>query len=57
MSVAAIDHSIDHTIDESAAKGHDAGVVDISQWLDHTASLRRSFTGYVPRHRADGPAV
>jgi hypothetical protein len=51
MSVA----SIDHTIDELAVEAHDPDGVDA--WLDRPARLRRPFTRYVPRHRADGPAV
>jgi hypothetical protein len=55
MSVASIDHSIDLTVDHTVHDDRSAGVA-ITAWLDHTASLRREFTGYVPRHRADGPA-
>jgi len=53
MSVA----SIDYTIDETAVESHDRDVVDDTAWLDRRASLRRPFTRYEPRHRADGPAV
>ena len=53
MSVA----SIDYTIDETAVEGHDRDVVDVTAWPDRRASLRRPFTRYEPRHRADGPAV
>jgi hypothetical protein len=53
MSVA----SIDYTIDEIAVEGHDRDVVDVTAWPERTASLRRPFTRYEPRHRADGPAV
>jgi hypothetical protein len=50
--------TIEYTIDETAVKSHDRDVVDVTAWPDHTASLRRRFTGlYVPRHRADGPAL
>jgi hypothetical protein len=53
MSVA----SIDYTIDETALEGHDHDDVDVTAWPDRRASLRRAFTRYEPRHRADGPAV
>jgi hypothetical protein len=54
MSVATIDYSIE----ETAAQSHDSDVVDLTDWLTRTASLSRPFTRvYVPRHRADGPAV
>lgn len=53
MSVA----SIDHTNDDTPAESLDDNVVDVTAWLDHPANLRRSFTRYEPRHRADGPAL
>jgi hypothetical protein len=54
MTVATIDHPSDQTV----AEGLDRTIVDVAAWLDHSATLRRSFTAdYVPRHRADGPAV
>lgn len=50
--------TIDYATDETAVEGHDRDVVDVTAWLDHTANLRRPFTGqYVPRHRAEGPAL
>ena len=49
--------TFDHTISEAAVEGHDGDVVDVTAWLDHTANQRSTSTpGYVPRHRADGPA-
>ena len=51
----------EYTIDDNAVLGRCAGdriVVDVTDWIDRKASLRRPFTGrYVPRHRGDGPAV
>jgi len=50
--------TIDCAIDETASEDHDRDVVDGTAWLDHTANLRRPFTGqYEPRHRAEGPAL
>jgi hypothetical protein len=52
---------IEYTIEETAVESHERGVADLTDvtaWLDHSANLRRPFTGiYVPRHRADGPAL
>ena len=62
MSVA----SIDYTIGEAAVEDYDREVVDATVWLDSRASLRRPFTRYEarhradcaePRHRANGPAI
>ena len=50
MSVA----SIDYAIDERVAEQSDRSVVDDAAWPDCRASLRRPFTRYQPRHRADG---
>jgi hypothetical protein len=53
MSVATIDHTTDTATPDSRHR-----IVDVTAWLDHSASLRRPFTGeYAPRHRADGPAL
>jgi hypothetical protein len=41
-------------VSESRVNGSD---FDVADWLDHTASLKRAFTPYAPRHRADGPAL
>jgi len=32
-------------------------VVDVGAWLASAKTLRQELTGYVPRHRAPGPAV
>ena len=53
MSVA----SIEYTIDETVMEGHERDVAHVTAWLDRKASLRRPFTRYEPRHRADGPAI
>lgn len=50
MSVASIDYTIDETVQEC----HDCDVVDVTAWPDGRASLRRPFTRYEPRHRANG---
>lgn len=50
--------TIEYTIDETAMDGSDRDVVNVTAWLDRRANLRRPFTSrYVPRHRADGPAL
>ena len=53
MSVATIDYAID----ESAVEDHVRDAVDATAWPDRRANLRRPFTRYEPRHRADGPAA
>ena len=47
--------TIDYVIDETGVEDHDADVLDLTAWPDRRASLRRPFTRYEPRHRADGP--
>ncbi len=49
MSVATIDYAIDEDPVRDA--------VDATVWPDRRANLRRPFTRYEPRHRADGPAA
>ena len=56
MSVTTHVHTADRPHD-AAAEGRNTDVVDITAWLDHTASLREAPSAYVPRHRADGPAL
>jgi hypothetical protein len=53
MSVATTDYAID----ESAVE--DQGGCDAADaaWPDRRANLRRPFTRYEPRHRANGPAA
>ncbi len=51
MSVASVEKPIDELPVERADRDDD------TDWLDRRASLRRPFTQYQPRHRADGPAV
>jgi hypothetical protein len=53
MSVATIDYAID----ESAVEEHVREAVDATVWPDRRAKLRRPFTRYQPRHRAEGPAA
>ena len=53
MSVATIDYAID----EYAVEDHVRDAVDATAWPDRRANLRRPFTRYEPRHRADGPAA
>ena len=53
MSVA----TIDYTIEESAVEDHIRDAVDAIVWPERRANLRRPFTRYEPRHRADGPAA
>lgn len=53
MSVATIDYAIDES--EVEDHGHDG--VDATAWPDRRANLRRPFTRYQPRHRANGPAA
>jgi len=50
MSLATIDYAID----DIAVEDHDRDVMDATAWPDRPASLRRPFTRYEPRHRADG---
>ena len=52
--VMSIVHTDSDSISESVVRGSD---FDVADWLDRTASLKRPFTPYAPRHRADGPAV
>ena len=56
MSVATHAHTPDLPADAATAV-LDSEVVDIAAWLDHSASLREAPGAYVPRHRADGPAL
>jgi hypothetical protein len=51
MSVLRIDH------EEPAEENDDLEAVDSTDWPERNASLLRSFTPYVPRHRAVGPAL
>ena len=53
MSVATIDYAIDDT----AVEDHVRDAVDAAAWPDLRANLRRPFTRYEPRHRAEGPAA
>jgi hypothetical protein len=53
MSVATIDHAID----ESGVEDQVRDAVDATAWPDRQANLRRPFTRYEPRHRANGPAA
>ena len=53
MSVATIDYAID----EAAVEDRLRDGVDATAWPDLRANLRRPFTRYQPRHRADGPAA
>jgi hypothetical protein len=53
MSVATIDYAID----EAAVADRVRDGVDAAAWPDLRANLRRPFTRYEPRHRADGPAA
>ena len=53
MSVATIDYAVDEVAVEDLVR--DAG--DAIAWPDREANLRRPFTRYEPRHRADGPAA
>jgi hypothetical protein len=53
MSVATVDYAID----ESAAEDHVRDAVGAIAWPDRRANLRRPFTRYEPRHRANGPAA
>lgn len=53
MSVATVDYAID----ESAAEDHVRDAVGATAWPDRRANLRRPFTRYEPRHRANGPAA
>ena len=52
MSVATIDYAID----EAAVADRVRDGVDAA-WPDLRANLRRPFTRYEPRHRAEGPAA
>jgi hypothetical protein len=52
MSLATIDYAIDDRAVED-----DREVLDATAWPDRPAKLRRPFTRYEPRHRADGPAA
>ncbi len=56
MSLVSIAHTHESPSDETPVEHQGPEVVDISPWVARTASLRRRFTGYVPRHRAEGPA-
>jgi hypothetical protein len=49
MSLATIDYAID----DIAVEDPDRDVLDAAAWPDRPASLRRPFTRYEPRHRAD----
>ena len=49
MSLATIDYAIDDRAVED-----DREVLDATAWPDRPAKLRRPFTRYEPRHRADG---
>jgi hypothetical protein len=55
MSVATIDTSVLTTAPTSIERR----VGTVEAWLAHAASMRRvyTFTEYVPRHRAGGPAL
>jgi hypothetical protein len=53
MSVA----TVDHVIDEPDVEDHVRDAVDTTAWPDRRANLRRPFTRYEPRHRANGPAA
>jgi hypothetical protein len=53
MSVA----TVDYVIDEPAVADHVRDAVDATAWPDRRAKLRRPFTRYQPRHRADVPAA
>ena len=53
MSVATIDYAID----DAAVADRVRDGVDATAWPDLRANLRRQFTRYEPRHRADGPAA
>jgi hypothetical protein len=52
MSVVRIDHN-----DEPAEEDDDLEAVDTTDRPERNANLLRSFTPYVPRHRAVGPAL
>ena len=53
MSVATIDYAVD----ELAVEDRVRDAVDATAWPDRRANLRRPFTRYEPRHRANGPAA
>ena len=52
MSVATIDYAIDESSVDDVREA-----VDATAWPDRRANLRRPFTRYEPRHRANGPAA
>lgn len=59
MSIATIHHTTDRTTESRHEIQNVHARLDHSARLDDSASLRRQFTRgqYVPRHRAEGPAI
>jgi hypothetical protein len=51
MSVTTIDRATVQT-----TTGQDARTVNVTAWLEYAASVRVVYSGYAPRHRAEGLA-